>query len=141
MKLSVLLSEALLRHITVLSFLMNILDAVTCRVEVKLEFRGEPLISMRVAVNGPRIKVCSGVSIDMYVAIRVISELRHSRTDDPNTRQVNITLSPGHVNCLSLLEVSSTLSTMRKVTEWRYNSLVFALVCQVIIVLCNHKFS
>ena len=64
-KLSVLLAVKL-RHITVES-LMNILDAVTCRVEVKLEFRGVPLTLMSVAVNGPRFKVPGGVSLALYM--------------------------------------------------------------------------
>ena len=53
-KLSVLLA-VVLRHITVVAALMNILDAFTCRVEVKLAFRGVfiPLTLVRVAVNGP----------------------------------------------------------------------------------------
>ena len=65
MKLSVLLA-VVLRHITVVSFLINILDAVTCRVEVKLEFRLVPLLSMREAVNGPRFKVTGGVVLAVY---------------------------------------------------------------------------
>ena len=65
-KLSVLLAVKL-RHIIVVESLMNILDAVTCRVEVKLEFRGVPLTLMSVAVNGPRFKVPGGVSLALYV--------------------------------------------------------------------------
>ena len=65
-KLSVLLAVKL-RHITVVESLMNILDAITCRVEVKLEFRGVPLTLMSVAVNGPRFKVPGGVSLALYV--------------------------------------------------------------------------
>ena len=117
MKLSVLLA-VVLRHITVVSSLMIILDAVTCRVEVKLEFRGVPVTLIREIVSGSRFKICGGVSIAMYEVIWVMSGLRHSRELDPNTRQVNVTWSPGHVNCPALLEVSSTLSTMRKMTEW-----------------------
>ena len=48
-----------------------------------------------------------------------MSGLRHSRDKDPNTRQVNVTWSPEHVNWLSLFEVSSTFSTKRKMTERR----------------------
>ena len=65
MKLSVLLA-VLLRHITVAAFLINILDAVTCRVEVKLAFRGVPLTLMRETVNGPRIKIAGGVELAKY---------------------------------------------------------------------------
>ena len=109
-KLSVSLSRVLLRHITV-AFFMNILDAFTCRVEVKLKFRDEPLTLMREAVKGPRLKVAGGVSLAVYTSCSVMSGLRHSRELDPNTSQVNTTWSPGHVNCLVLLDVSSTLST------------------------------
>ena len=66
-KLSVLLSIVLLRHITVVASLMIILDAVTCRVEVKLAFRGVPLTLIREAVNGPRFKVSGGISSVLYV--------------------------------------------------------------------------
>ena len=83
MKLSVLLA-VVLRHVTVVSFLMIILDTVTCRVEVKLEFRPVLLIPMRVAVNEPRVKVAGGLSVSRY-GIVVMSGLRHSREDDPNT--------------------------------------------------------
>ena len=116
MKLSVLLA-VVLRHIAVVSLFKNILDALTWRMEVKLVFRGVPLTLMRETVNGTRIKVAGGVALPKYKVGRVMSGLRHSRTDDPNTRQVNITWSPGHVNWLSLFEVSSTFSTMRKITS------------------------
>ena len=108
-KLSVLLA-VVLKHVTVVSFLMNILDAVTCSVEVKLL----PLILMREAVNGPRSKILGGVAPTTYAVGRVMSGLRHSRRIDTNTRQVNVTWSPGHVNCLSLFEISSTFSTKKK---------------------------
>ena len=81
--MSVLLA-VVLRHITVVSFLMIILDTVTCRVEVKLEFRPALLISMRVAVNEPRLKVAGGVSVGRN-GIVVKSGLLHSRELDPNT--------------------------------------------------------
>ena len=117
-KLSVLLA-VLLRHITVVSSLMNILDAVTCRVEVKLL----PLTLMRVAVNRPRFKILGGVLPTKYAVVWVMSGLRHSRDKDPNTRQVNITMSPEHVNWLSLFDVSSTFSTKRKMTEFKRRKL------------------
>ena len=118
-KLSVLLA-AVLRHITVVSLLMIILDAVTCKVEVKLEFRGLPLLSISEAVKGLRSK-SSELELVVYVICSVMSGLRHSRIIDPNTRQVNVTRSPGHVNCLSLFEVSSTFSTDSRGEEtWRY---------------------
>ena len=82
-KLSVLLAVKL-RHITVVSFLMNILDAVTCSVEVKLAFRAVPLTLMREAVNGPRIKVAGGISLVLYVTGCEMSRLRHSREIDPS---------------------------------------------------------
>ena len=84
-KLSVLLA-VVLRHITVVSFLMNILDAVTCRVEVKLEFRGLPLLSIREAVKGIRSK-SSKLELVVYAVGKVMSGLRHSREIDPNTLQ------------------------------------------------------
>ena len=119
MKLSVLLA-VVLRHITVVASLMIILDAVTCRVEVKLEFRGLPLLSIREAVKGIRSK-SSKLELVVYAVCSVMSGLRHSREIDPNTRQVNITWSPGHVNCLSLFEVSTTFSTDSRGEEtWRY---------------------
>ena len=94
---------------------MNILDAVTCSVEVKFI----PLTLMRVAVNGPRSKILGGVLPTKYAVGRVMSGLRHSRDKDPNTRQVNVTRSPEHVNWLSLFDVSSTFSTKTKMTERR----------------------
>ena len=66
MKLSVLLA-VVLRHITVVSSLMIILDAVTCRVEVMLASTKVPLLSMREAVKGIRSKVSGGVSVDVYL--------------------------------------------------------------------------
>lgn len=62
-KLSVTFSSVPLRHVTVVSFLLIILDTVTCRVEVKFACRLVPLTLMRVAVSGPRGKVFGGVSI------------------------------------------------------------------------------
>ena len=114
MKLSVSLSRVPLRHITVVSFLINVPDAVTCRVEVKLEFRLLPLLLVREAVNEVRFKVSGGVVLATNKIGRLSNELRHSRTDDPNTRQVNVTRSPGHVNRLSLFDVSSTFSNNEK---------------------------
>ena len=83
MKLSVLLA-VVLRHMTVVSSLRIILDTVTCRVEVKLEFRGVPLLSIREAVKGLRSK-SSTLEPVVYVVGRVMSGLRHSREIDPNT--------------------------------------------------------
>ena len=122
-KLSVSLSRVPLRQVTVVSVLVIVLDAVTCRVEVKLAFRVVPLTLMREKVNGPRFKIPGGISRALYEVGRVMSGLRHSRELDPNTRQVNITWSPGHVNCLSLFEVSSTLS----IVEYR-GTLISCLV-------------
>ena len=62
-KLSVAFSSVPLKHITVVSFLLIVLDTVTCRVEVKLACRLVPLTLIRVAVNGPRFKMFGGVSI------------------------------------------------------------------------------
>ena len=71
-----------------------------------------------VAVNEPRLKVAGGISVGRN-GIVVKSGLCHSRELDPNTRQVNVTWSSGHVNCLSLFEVSSTFSSDREqVTHW-----------------------
>ena len=103
---------------------MIALDAVTCRVEVKLAFRVVPLTLMREIVNGTRFKILGGVSRALYEVGRVMSGLRHSREADPKTRQVYVTWSPGHVNCLSLFEVSSTLSSNEKDSRvdvtWKY---------------------
>ena len=118
-KLSTSFSEVLLRHITVVSFSINILDAVTCSVEVKLALKLLPLTLLREAVNGSRFKTSGGVSIAKYEVVWVMSGLRHSRELDSNTRQVNVTRSPGHVNWLVLLEFSCTLPTMRAMTKWR----------------------
>ena len=63
MKLSVLLSRVPLRHITVVSVLMIVLDAVTRSVEVKLELRMVPLTLMREILSGPRFKILGGVSV------------------------------------------------------------------------------
>ena len=114
MKLSAPISRVPLRHITVVAFLINVSDAVTCRVEVKLEFRLLPLLSIREAVNEGRFKVIGGVVLAANKIGRLSNGLRHSRTDDPNTRHVNTTWSPGHVNRLSLFEVSSTFSNNEK---------------------------
>ena len=51
-----------------------------------------------------------------------MSGLRHSRADDLNTRQVNVTWSPGHVNRPALLEVSSIFSACSEMiveVSWR----------------------
>ena len=116
MKLSVSLA-VVLRHITVVASFIIILDVVTCRVEVKLALvKALPLILilMREALNGLRSTLRGKLLDEMKEVLRVMSGLRHSRENDPNTRQVKVTRSPGHVNCLCLLEVSSTFSTMRE---------------------------
>ena len=66
-KLSVSLSRVPLRHITVV--LVIILDAVTRRVEVKLEFRGLPPTLMREMVSGPRVKILGGTSVAKYEVV------------------------------------------------------------------------
>ena len=107
-----------------MSVLVIVLDAVTCRVEVKLAFRVVPLTLMREKVNGPRFKIPGGISHALYEVGRVMSAwAAHSRELDPNTRQVNVTMSSGHVNYLSLFEVSSTLS----IVEYR-GTLISCLV-------------
>lgn len=67
LKLSVSFSEVLLRHVTVVASPIIILDALTCRVEVKLEFREVPLTLMRVAINGPRGKGSGGIELVVYL--------------------------------------------------------------------------
>ena len=69
MKLSVSLSRVPLRHVTVVSVLVIVLDAVTCRVEVKLEFRMVPLTLMREILSGPRFKILGGVSVAKYEVV------------------------------------------------------------------------
>ena len=69
---------------------------------------------MREAVKGLRFKVSGGIEVAAYVICCVMSGLCHSREADLNTLQVNVTSSPGHVNCLSLFEVNSTFSIMRR---------------------------
>ena len=69
MKLSVSFSEVLLRHVTVATFLMIVLDAVTCIVEVKLEFRGVPLTLVREAVKGAGFKSSGGISPATYEVV------------------------------------------------------------------------
>ena len=85
-KLSVSLA-VVLRHITVVASLMIILDAVTCRVEVMLAFTKVPLVVtlMREAVNGPRSKLREMLLDAKKEAVRVMSGLRHSKENDPNT--------------------------------------------------------
>ena len=68
-KLSVTFSNVPLRHVTVVSFLLIVLDTVTCRVEVKFACRLVPLTLIRVAVSGPRGKVFGGVSSAVYEVI------------------------------------------------------------------------
>ena len=65
-KSSVTFFRVPLRHITVEESLIIILDAVTCRVEVKLAFRGIPLTLMREMVSGPRVKILGGISVAKY---------------------------------------------------------------------------
>ena len=66
MKLSVTFFRVPLRHITVDESLMIILDAVTCRVEVKLAFRGIPLTLMREILSRPRFRILGGISVAKY---------------------------------------------------------------------------
>ena len=66
-KLSVSLSRVPLRHVTVV--LVIVLDAVTRRVEVKLEFRVVPLTLMREILSGPRFKILGGVSVAKYEVV------------------------------------------------------------------------
>ena len=65
-KLSVTFSSVPLKHITVVSFLLIILDIATWSVEVKLACRLVPLTLMRVALSGPRGKRFGGVSSAVY---------------------------------------------------------------------------
>ena len=67
--MSVSLSRVPLRHVTVVSVLVIVLDAVTCRVEVKLEFRMVPLTLMREILSGPRFKILGGVSVAKYEVV------------------------------------------------------------------------
>ena len=83
MKLSVSLSRVPLRQVTVVSVLVIVLDAVTCRVEVKLAFRAVPLTLMREKVNGPRFKIPGGISRALYEVGRVMSEHDATRTLTP----------------------------------------------------------
>ena len=66
-KLSVSFADVL-RHITVVASLKNILDAVTCRVEVKFVFTLVPFVLtlMRTAVNRPGVKTLGGLSFGKY---------------------------------------------------------------------------
>ena len=68
-KLSVTFLSVPLRHVTVVSFLLIILDTVTWSVEVKLACRLVPLTLIRVAVNGSRFKMFGGVSIAVYEVV------------------------------------------------------------------------
>ena len=68
MKLSVLLA-VVLRHITSVKALCIVLDEVTCRVEVKLAFRGVPLTLMREILSGSRFKIIGGVASASYDVI------------------------------------------------------------------------
>ena len=68
-KLPVTFTSVPLKHITVVSFLLIILDTVTWSVEVKLACRLVPLTLMRVAVSGPRFKMFGGVSIAAYEVV------------------------------------------------------------------------
>ena len=68
--------------------------------------------------------------------------LCHSSEADPNTSQVKVTRSPGHVNHPCLLEVSSTLSAKRKMIKCQYckNACYAAFLNlrgYVLIVICN----
>ena len=86
MKLSVLLA-VVLRHITVVSSLMIVLDAVTCRVEMMLALVRVSLVLtlVRETVNGPLSKLRERLLDAKKEAVRVMSGLRHSRENDPNT--------------------------------------------------------
>ena len=64
--MSVAFAGILLRHITVVSSLMIILDAVTWSAEVKLAFRGVPLTLIRVTVKGFRFNMFGGVELAEY---------------------------------------------------------------------------
>ena len=68
-KLSLSLSRVPLRHITVVSVVVIVLDAVTRRLEVKLAFRGVPLTLMREMVSGPRVKILGGTSVAKYEVV------------------------------------------------------------------------
>ena len=143
-KLSVLLFRVRLRHITVDESLIIVLDVVTCRVEVKLAFRVMPLTSMREILNGPRFQLLGGVSVAKYEVGWVISGLRHSRANEPYTRQVNVTCCPWQVKRSVLFEVSSTLSTMRKMrylgdiftSNYRFCVYIHSQVIKVFTSLC-----
>ena len=69
--------------------------------------------------------------------------LRHSSEADPNTSQVNVTRSPGHVNHPCLLEASSTLSAKRKMIKWQYckNACYIHMFCYVESVKLHHYFT
>lgn len=81
---------------------------------MKLEFRLLPLLAIRKAVNEGRFTVNGAIVLARNKIGRLSNGLRHSRADDPNIRHVNVTKSPGHVNRLSLSDVSSTFSNNEK---------------------------
>ena len=79
--------------------------------------------------------VVEGVVVYLIEAACGMRGLRHSSEADPNTSQVKVTWSPGHVNRPCLLEISSTLSAMRKMIKWQYTARM--LNCYIHVLLCR----
>ena len=97
-------------HTTVVSLLLNELNAVTCRVEVKFLLKPISVVLVKVAVKGG-IEVVVFTGSDVKV-IGLISGLFHWRENDRIIWQVKVTISPSQAYCLpfsSTVDVSITL--------------------------------
>jgi len=100
------------RHITIVLFRANVLEAFTCRMDVKFVMIPLPTMLVRVIMNG-RLGIDCWGEVKSKV-IGVVSGLSHWRDGDWTTWQVKVTSSPLQANRLPFsptVEVSTTLPT------------------------------
>ena len=109
-------------HSTVVWFLAKVLDAFTCKVDVKFVLRPIPAMLVRVAMKGG-LEVDTGtVKPDTNtIGVWRMSGLFHLRNIDLNTWQVKVTISPSQANCLPLSSIVE-VSTTSPVTKRKYIS-------------------
>ena len=132
--LDVWLTRPWFLHTTVVSLLLNELNAVTCRVDVKFLLKLLPAVLVRVAVKGDiGDTVFTGSDVKL---IGLMSGLSHWSENDPITWQVKVTISPSQAYCLpfsSTVDVNTTLpATEMESIHLGNHSSMHLLVCTYI---------
>ena len=102
------------RHTTVVLVRANVLEAVTCTVDVKFVLIPLPAMLVRIATKGGLEMDSGAIEPNTKTTLGLISGLSHWRDTDSTTWQVKVTSSPSQANRLpfsSTVEVSTTLPT------------------------------